>query len=99
MFTAIQNNDPQMFDLLKAEEDRQRDGLTLIPSENHTSVSVLEALSSVLSDKYAEVIRANAITRAMKLPTKSSRWRATEPRRFLEFRTPTFNHIPAVLRI
>ncbi|MFA6160832.1 MAG: serine hydroxymethyltransferase [Patescibacteria group bacterium] len=54
MFTAIQNNDPQMFDLLKAEEDRQRDGLTLIPSENHTSVSVLEALSSVLSDKYAE---------------------------------------------
>lgn len=50
----LQNNDPQMWDLLKAEEQRQKDGLTLIPSENHASPAVLEALGSVLTDKYSE---------------------------------------------
>lgn len=50
----LQKTDPQMADLLKAEADRQQNNLTLIPSENHASPAVLEALSSVLSDKYAE---------------------------------------------
>ena len=40
--------------LLLAEENRQRDGLELIPSENHTSSAVLAALATPLSDKYAE---------------------------------------------
>ncbi len=43
-----------MAELLKAEEVRQQNSLTLIPSENHASPAVFEALSSVLSDKYAE---------------------------------------------
>ncbi|HPN15115.1 MAG TPA: serine hydroxymethyltransferase [bacterium] len=46
--------DPSMWQLLQAENRRQQDTLTLIPSENHTSSAVLRALSSVLSDKYAE---------------------------------------------
>ncbi|MHB8831493.1 MAG: serine hydroxymethyltransferase [Patescibacteria group bacterium] len=50
----LQQTDPQMADLLKAEEVRQQNSLTLIPSENHASPAVFEALSSVLSDKYAE---------------------------------------------
>jgi len=50
----LQQNDPQMADLLTAEAERQQNSLTLIPSENHASTAVLEALSSVLSDKYAE---------------------------------------------
>jgi len=50
----VHQTDPQMANLLAAEEVRQRDGLELIPSENHTSPAVLEAMSSVLSDKYAE---------------------------------------------
>lgn len=50
----IEKNDPEITALLKAEEQRQKDGLTLIPSENHASKAVLEALSSALSDKYAE---------------------------------------------
>ncbi|MBD3281727.1 aminotransferase class I/II-fold pyridoxal phosphate-dependent enzyme [Candidatus Uhrbacteria bacterium] len=50
----LQNSDPEIYEILKAEEDRQLKGMTLIPSENHTSKEVLEALTSVLSDKYAE---------------------------------------------
>jgi glycine hydroxymethyltransferase len=50
----LENKDPEITRILKAEEDRQTRGMTLIPSENHTSRAVLEALTSVLSDKYAE---------------------------------------------
>lgn len=54
MIQPIQNTDPEMAALLLAEENRQRDGLELIPSENHTSSAVLAALATPLSDKYAE---------------------------------------------
>jgi glycine hydroxymethyltransferase len=50
----LENKDPEVFEILKGEEERQLKGMTLIPSENHTSKEVLEALTSVLSDKYAE---------------------------------------------
>src|SRR5882724_8131409 len=40
--------------LIVAETKRQRDGLEMIPSENHTSAEVLEALGSRLTDKYSE---------------------------------------------
>lgn len=40
--------------LIKAEARRQFEGLEMIPSENHTSNDVLEALGSRLTDKYSE---------------------------------------------
>lgn len=40
--------------LIMAETNRQRDGLEMIPSENHTSAEVLKALASRLTDKYSE---------------------------------------------
>jgi len=40
--------------LIKSEERRQAEGLEMIPSENHTSVDVLKALGSRLTDKYSE---------------------------------------------
>ncbi len=40
--------------LIKAEEQRQREGLELIPSENYVSRDVLEALGSVFTNKYSE---------------------------------------------
>lgn len=46
--------DPEIYQLTLAETARQNQGLTLIPSENHTSAAVLEALATTLSDKYAE---------------------------------------------
>lgn len=46
--------DTQIANLIAAEEQRQRDGLELIPSENYVSRNVLEALGSVFTNKYSE---------------------------------------------
>ena len=40
--------------LIEQETVRQRDGLEMIPSENHTSGDVMAALGSRLTDKYSE---------------------------------------------
>lgn len=52
--SSLKSTDPQIFDLIKQEEIRQRDVLEMIPSENYTSSAVLEALGSVLNNKYSE---------------------------------------------
>ncbi|NJY64026.1 serine hydroxymethyltransferase [Salinimicrobium sp. CDJ15-81-2] len=46
--------DKELFDLIKAEKERQLNGLELIASENFVSEQVLEAAGSVLTNKYAE---------------------------------------------
>ncbi len=46
--------DSALFDLVEQEFVRQRDGLELIASENFTSQQVMEAVGSVLTNKYAE---------------------------------------------
>jgi glycine hydroxymethyltransferase len=50
----LRNADPDIYDSIVKEADRQHSGLELIASENFTSVSVLQASGSVLSNKYAE---------------------------------------------
>lgn len=47
-------NDKEIEELIAAEAERQREGLEMIPSENHTSADVLKALGSRLTDKYSE---------------------------------------------
>ncbi len=46
--------DKQIFDLIQEEKKRQTNGLELIASENYVSDEVLNALGSVLTNKYAE---------------------------------------------
>lgn len=46
--------DKYVFSLIAQEEQRQRDGLELIPSENYVSREVLNAMGSVLTNKYSE---------------------------------------------
>ncbi len=43
-----------VFDLIDAEKKRQSEGLELIPSENYVTPAVLEAMGSVLTNKYSE---------------------------------------------
>jgi glycine hydroxymethyltransferase len=43
-----------VFKLIEGEKKRQSEGLELIPSENYVSVAVLEAMGSVLTNKYSE---------------------------------------------
>lgn len=53
-YSTIQQEDPEIYDLIKKEELRQKEGLELIPSENYTSEAVLQANGSILTNKYAE---------------------------------------------
>ena len=46
--------DEKIFDVIENEENRQREGLELIPSENYVSREVLATLGSVLTNKYSE---------------------------------------------
>lgn len=46
--------DSKIFDLIKQEEQRQLNGLELIASENFVSQNVLDAMGSILTNKYAE---------------------------------------------
>lgn len=46
--------DPEIFNCIQRETERQEFGLEMIPSENFVSEAVLEAMGSVLTNKYAE---------------------------------------------
>jgi glycine hydroxymethyltransferase len=51
---SLQEEDPEIFEAIKQEAERQRNKLELIASENYTSRAVLEATGSILTNKYAE---------------------------------------------
>ncbi|MEW1921979.1 serine hydroxymethyltransferase [Streptomyces sp. NPDC088360] len=53
-FAALRGADPQMAEVLLAEQERQASSLQLIAAENFTSPAVLAALGSPLANKYAE---------------------------------------------
>jgi glycine hydroxymethyltransferase len=50
----LQQQDPDVYAAIAAEEHRQQDGLEMIASENYTSPAVMQAVGSVLTNKYAE---------------------------------------------
>jgi len=50
----LKKTDSQILKLIEKETERQKTSLEMIPSENHTSPAVREALGSLLTDKYAE---------------------------------------------
>ncbi len=52
--SRISHNDPVLYAAIVAEENRQRNNIELIASENFTSPAVMEAQGSVLTNKYAE---------------------------------------------
>lgn len=54
MKTALEQYDPQIFELIRQEEARQSGSIRLIPSENYVSKAVMQASASCLTNKYAE---------------------------------------------
>jgi glycine hydroxymethyltransferase len=52
--SSLKETDPEVYEAISKELNRQRYGLELIPSENFTSPAVLEAQGSVLTNKYSE---------------------------------------------
>lgn len=53
-YQKIEKEDSAVYEALIGEEQREADGLELIPSENYVSQAVREALGSVLTNKYSE---------------------------------------------
>merc|ERR1719230_2046216 len=51
---SLAEADPEIFGLIEEEKDRQLRSIELIASENFTSKAVLDALGSVLTNKYSE---------------------------------------------
>ena len=55
----IKSYDPDIYDAIKHEEKREREGIELIPSENYVSEAVMEANGSILTNKYSEGYAGN----------------------------------------
>lgn len=53
-FEHVKKADPAIYDAMRKELDRQQDNLELIASENFVSEAVMEAMGSILTNKYAE---------------------------------------------
>ena len=54
MITALEQYDPQIYELVRQEKARQSGSIRLIPSENYVSRAVMLASGSCLTNKYAE---------------------------------------------
>ena len=54
MHRSLAEADPDIAEAIRNEARRQADGLELIASENFVSVAILEAVGSVMTNKYAE---------------------------------------------
>jgi glycine hydroxymethyltransferase len=53
-YDHLQNQDPAVFEIVGREEKRQNEELELIASENYVTPAVLEAMATVLTNKYSE---------------------------------------------
>ncbi|AWV91191.1 serine hydroxymethyltransferase [Bradymonas sediminis] len=51
---ALKSSDPDVYAIIRDEEDRQARTIRLIASENYTSRAIMEATGSVLTNKYSE---------------------------------------------
>jgi len=54
IMASIDKSDAEMYKIIKKERDRLSNGVELIPSENVVSMAVLQAMGSVLTNKYSE---------------------------------------------
>ena len=53
-YTLLKSNDPELYSAIMDELSRQRNKIELIASENFVSETVMEASSTILTNKYAE---------------------------------------------
>ena len=61
--SILENHDREVYQIILNEEQRLHDNIELIASENYPSRAVLEALGSVLNNKYAEGYPGNRLWR------------------------------------
>ena len=54
MLDTVKRQDPELYEAIQKEMNRQQTHIELIASENFVSEQVLEAMGSVMTNKYAE---------------------------------------------
>jgi len=54
MYNFLKKTDPEIYDIVMQETEKQQNTLGMIASENYASMAVLEAMSTTLQNKYAE---------------------------------------------
>ena len=87
---TIADVDPEIAELIAAEEQRQRDTIRLIASENYVSGAVLEATGTVLTNKYSEGYPGKRYYEGQQFIDQVETARAsTAPRRCSASTTPT----------
>lgn len=62
IYKNIWETDSELFEIIKNEKKRQESGLEMIASENFTSLSVLQCLSTCLHNKYSEGVPGQRYT-------------------------------------
>ena len=81
--------------MLREEGRRQGTGLELIPSENFVSEAVLEAMGSVLTNKYAEGYPGKRYYGGCEFADRAEQLAIDRAKRCSAPSTPTCNRIPA----
>ena len=77
---SLKDADPELFASVADELERQQTQIELIASENIVSRAVLEAQGSIMTNKYAEAIRAVAIMAVANLLMWPRPWPSSGPR-------------------
>src|SRR5580704_17086940 len=85
--------DPEIAATIDNEVRRQHEGLELIASENFVSETVLEAMGSVFTNKYAEGYPGKRYYGGCEYATSWRTWLATAPRNCSAPSTPMSNHM------
>ena len=91
----LEDADPEVWDAIEHEAERQQNEIELIASENIVSRAVLEAPARCSPTNTPKAIRAGAITAAASLSTWPRRWRSTAPSSCSAATSPTCSRIPA----
>ena len=85
--------DPEVYQAIKAEENRQEEKIELIASENFVSAAVREAQGSVLTNKYAEGYPGRRYYGGCEFVGRcGSSWLSIGPKALLAQIMPTYSH-------
>ena len=79
----LERVDPEIYNIIQKEIKRQQNVIEPIPSENFASLAVLQALGSVLTNKYSEGYSHKRYMVEMNSSMKQKIWQSKEQKNFL----------------
>ena len=86
-------NNQIIFDLINQENERQKNGIELIASENFVSNDVMKTMGSCLTNKYAEGFPKNRYYGGCEIVDKVEQLAIDRAKELFELNMQMFNHI------